>query len=117
MGAQSATGVGYGAADRLNSTKIEALAIAPTIIFTGFGESIETMPASPPAIGNVVYFPYPLPGSPDKYVVMLTSLNSGAAYIADRLENDNDDFIGFTFYSEAPGQIMYLVAKVGTKPV
>lgn len=115
MGASSVTGSGEGSAGTITGKELAILANGPSIIFTGIAEAVDSN-MSPPSVSNTVVFPYPLAGEADDYVVMLTSLNAGSVYISDRDESDTH-FTGFSFVAEAEGYVMYLVAKVGMKPV
>jgi hypothetical protein len=116
MGASSVTGVsGAGMSGKATTNELSKLANGPAIMFSGYVES-EDIVVSPPAIGNTIVFPQPLQGSSDNYVVLLTTLNGGYAYVTDMDENDDGDFIGFSFATEAECSMMYLVAKVGIKP-
>ena len=115
MAASSVTGTGPGASNKLTTTELASLANGPTICLTGYVES-EDIATSPATIGNTIVFPQVLPGSSDDYVVLLTTLNGGYAYVTDMDENDDGDFIGFSFGTEAECSMMYLVAKAGIKP-
>lgn len=115
MPATSVTGKGKGAANKPTFDEMSVAANGPIIIFTGIVEVTETV-MSPPSPSSVIVFPYPLPGGMDQYVVMLTSINAGAVYISDRDEDDDGNFTGFSIASEADGEAMYLVAKVGIRP-
>jgi hypothetical protein len=115
MGASSVTGSGAGSAGTVTSKDLAILANGPTIIFTGIAEGEENVSSPPNPAANTVVFPYALEGSADAYVVILTTINGGYAYITDRDEADGY-FTGFSFACEADGSVMYLVAKVGMKP-
>jgi len=116
MGASSVTGTGQGTAKpTTNSEEIKTISHAPTAIFAGIAVATEGI-TSPPTTGNSVTFPYPLAGGQDNYVVLLTSVNAGAVYIADRDEDGDGNFTGFSFVSEADGSVMYLIFKIATKP-
>ena len=115
MSATSVTGVGPGASNKPTTNELSALANGPSIIFTGIVASEDTV-SSPPIATNTVSFPYALEGGADNYVVMLTTINGGAVYVSDRDEDDDDNFTGFSFVTEAECDVMYLVSKVGIKP-
>jgi hypothetical protein len=115
MAATTSQGTGHGSANKETVTELSILANGPVIMFSGIVESVESL-ASPPADTNTIVFPYPLAGGMDKYVVLLTTINGGMAYVADRDEDSDGNFTGFTFVAEAECSVMYLVAKVGTKP-
>ncbi len=115
MGATSVTGVGSGTSRKLTTNELSVLANGPSIIFTGLVEATEGV-SSPPTPANFVDFPYPLAGGMDQYVVMLTTINAGSAHVADRDEDDDGNFTGFTFVAESEGTVMYLVAKIGQRP-
>lgn len=116
MTASSVTGRGTGDSNKYTSKNLAILANGPAIYVAGKVES-EDLPVSPPSIGNEVVFPNPLAGGPDHYIVMLTTQNSGYAYVDEMNENDDGDFTGFTFVTEAEGTLMYLVVKVGVRPI
>ena len=121
MGATTATGTeaGPGASNKPTTTELAIQANGPKIVFTGIVDSSgggESPPSSPPAATNTVSFPYSLIGGMDKYVILLTSVNGGDAYVSDRDEDEDGNFIGFSFVSEVEGLVMYLVAEVGVKP-
>ncbi len=114
MTATSVTGVGQGESNKPTTKELAAFAEGPSIIFTGITDATDNM-SSPPTAENTVVFPYVLAGGADAYVVMLTSINAGATYISNKAESDGN-FTGFTFVAEAEGSVMYLVAKVGSRP-
>lgn len=113
MAATSVTGVGQGDSGKYTIKDLAILANAPNIIFSGMVEASEIM--SPPSSSNTVVFPYALPGGADNYVIMLTTINAGLAYVSDRDEIEGN-FTGFSFITETDGTLMYLVVKVGSKP-
>jgi hypothetical protein len=114
MGSTSSTGKGQGASDKLSNSELGILANAPSIIFTGIIEANEGI-TSPPATSGTVTFPYPLDGPASNYVIMLTTINGGVAFVSALYENE-DSFTGFSATVEADCDLMYLVAKVGTRP-
>jgi len=115
MAATSVTGTGQGEAGKRTAGELASLAVGPSIIFSGIIEGEET-PSSPPSSAfNTVVFPYELAGGANAYVVMLTTISGGAAYVVDKDEDDGN-FIGFTFSVEQNSEVMYLVAKVGVRP-
>lgn len=116
MSASSVSGTGPGPSNKANFTDLANAANGPQIIFTGYAEATESV-SSPPGLTNTVKFPYPLPGGSSKYVVMLTSQNAGTVYVADMIEDEDENFTGFGFTPETEGQVMYLVSKVGIKPL
>lgn len=111
----SATGKGPGASNKVTTKELAALANGPTIHVTGYVES-EDLATSPPVTGNSVVFPQPLTGGYENYVVILTTLNGGYAYVTDMDENSAGNFTGFSFGTEAECSLMYLVAKAGIRP-
>lgn len=115
MGASSVTGTGVGASNKLTTTELATLANGPSIYLTGYVES-EDISLSPPSTGNTIVFPKALEGSADEFVVMLTTLNGGYAYVTDTDEDDDGNFSGFSFATEAECSLMYLIAKVGIRP-
>jgi len=125
MGASSVTGTGQGIANKPTLTDLGVASMGPQIYASGWAESTEAghgLPISPPGIGGTVTLIHPLPGLAEDYVVILTTINAGYAYIIDMddddLDDDNEDdhFVGFSFLTEAEGDVMYVVTKVGIKP-
>lgn len=115
MTASSVTGRGEGASNKPTTNELAILNNGPQIIFAGSVEGVMP-PASPPMMGmNTVSFPYPLPGNPDNYVIQLTGLNSGYAYVSARFVNASG-FTGFEFVSQASGAVMYTVMNAGIRP-
>lgn len=115
MAATTTEGTGFGQARKTAPVnEIAVLANAPTIIFTGIVAAEEEV-SSPPSASNIVTFPYVLTGDMDNYVIMLTTINAGYAYVSDRDEDSDGNFSGFSFVVESEGDVMYLVAKVGVK--
>jgi hypothetical protein len=114
MTASSATGIGLGASEKLTTNQLAILANGPSIIFAGFAEA-DTGVSSPPSEIGSVTFPYPLTDA-NKYVVLVTTINGGYAYVAARDIDDDGTFHGFTVIAEAECTYMYLVARVGAKP-
>lgn len=112
MGATSATGIGLGSAEKITATKLETFANGPSIIFAGMMQTLDSI-SSPPSNTNRVTFPYPLPGGVDKYVVMLTGINTSSVYVAVRYEDDDGNFTGFSAVSDTDGDAMYMVVKAG----
>lgn len=115
MAASSVTGTGVGSSNKVTTLELSKLANAPTIYIAGYVVS-EDLPVSPPSIGNTVVFPNPLMGGTEDYIVMLTTQNSGYAYVNDMNENDDGNFIGFSFVTESEGTLMYTVIKTGLRP-
>lgn len=113
MAAQSVTGTGTGACDKLTTKELAILATGPSILYSGTAESFEV--ASPPSGSNTVVLPKALPGAASNYVVVLTSINAGAVYITELTEEDGD-FVSFTFNAESEGSVMYIVASAGIRP-
>lgn len=117
MGATSVTGLGLGSCGKPTMKELSSLHQGPDIIFTGITAASE-VPSSPPSSGfNEVILPYVLEGGADKYVVLLTSIGGGDVFVAEMNEDDDGNLIGFTITAEADCDVMYLVAKVGTKPL
>jgi hypothetical protein len=114
MAATSLTGKGSGSSNKPTTTELGILANGPSIIFTGITEIVEL--GSPPIEATTYTFPYPLPGGKDSYVVMLTSLCGGTAYVTSREEDDDGNFTGFNAVVESTSLVQFLVAKVGVKP-
>ena len=118
--ATSVTGVsGAGTSGKYTTTELAILANGPSIFFTGIIEvdgSSSSPPSSPPSSTNTLVFPYALVGGAEHYVVLLTTLNGGAAYVTDTDEDSDGNFIGFSLIAEADCSVMYLVANAGIRP-
>ena len=104
------------AANELSKYNLESIAKAPSIIFTGYAEA-EAIYTSPPSNSSVVSFPYALTGGVDSYVILLTTINAGYAYVVERLTDRNGNFSGFSCITQYEGTVMYLVSKIGTRPL
>ncbi len=115
MGASSVTGTGVGASNKYTQRDLAILANGPSILITG--RALVEGNLSPPSNTGSVTFNTPLDGNSDNYVVMVTSINGGGAYIIDFDNNDDDNFSGFSFGvdSEEETEVMYMVAKIGVK--
>jgi hypothetical protein len=119
MTASSATGVGAGSSNKPTSGQLATLANGPKVYFSGKTSSdVSEPPSSPPSnnTGSVV-FPYSLPGGFSNYVVILTSLNGGSAYVVDYSEDEENNFTGFSFITESSCDLMYVVIDTGVRPV
>lgn len=115
MTASTTQGKGVGAAAKTFNRELTAILNGPAIYAAGVIPASETI-TSPPSSGNTVVLPTPLPGGSDSYVVMLTSLNGGSAYVTN-MEESNGFFVSFDFNSEADCDMMYLVVKKGHRMV
>lgn len=118
MGASSVTGKGVGSSNKATVKDLAIAANGPTIHLSGIINSAGmtlSPPSSPPSILNDFVFPYPLSGNATNYVVMLTTVNGGYAYVSDLNENDDGDFIGFSYVTEAECDLMYMVVSCGIK--
>lgn len=117
MGAQSVTGTGFGASNKLTTKELSSLANGPSILVAGSVElADDLLPISPPTPAATVTLTNPLPGSHENYVVIITSLNSGMVFVSDMSDNDDNNFSEFTVMGEAEGSCMYLITKAGTRP-
>lgn len=123
MGASSVTGVsGPGVAGKATTNELSQWANGPQILIAGIVAS-SGVPSSPPSEGNTVTFQHPLPGLGEEHVVILTTLNGGAAYVTDMDDHDldgddeDDHFVGFSFMTEEECDVMYIVTKVGQRPM
>ena len=114
MAASSVTGKGIGASDKPTSKELATIGNGPSILIAGTIESEGGM-SSPPSSSNTVVFPNALPGAASKYIVILTTLNGGYAYVTHKDETDGN-FVGFDFVTEADCTLMYIVTKIGSKP-
>jgi hypothetical protein len=117
MAASSVTGRGNGSVVTPNSAELASFvnSPAPYLIFTGIVEAEGSL-TSPPGYNNTVTFPYPLPGDVNDYVVILTTLNAGHAFVAYRYIDSEGKFSAFLLTAESDGQVMYMVASVGERP-
>lgn len=116
MGATSVTGQGPGSSGKFTTTQLAILANGPSILLAQYAEAI-ALPISPEAYGNEVLFPVPFPGASTNYIVHITTINGGAAWVTSMDEADGD-FIGFNFVIDALAEstVMYHVINVGIKP-
>lgn len=114
MSATSVSGRGAGDSGKLTTTGLAILANGPAIFYSGLAAA-ETTPTSPPSFAGSVTFARPLPGAVDDYVVLLTTINGGAAYVS-HLSESADNFTGFTFVAETECDVMYLVVSSGIRP-
>lgn len=112
MGATSVTGIGSGSSDKYTTTQLAILANGPSIIITQYTEAV-TLPVSPSGFGGEVEFPIGLcPGPATNYIVNLTTINGGAAWITSMTETDGN-FASFTFQTDAECFVMFQVVTVG----
>lgn len=122
MGATSTEGVGSGASEKPSINDLAIWANGPQILYSGLAESEDSEIISPPSTIGSVTLPVPLPGLAEDYCVILTTLNGGAAYIIDMDDDDldgddeDDHFVGFSFYTESACTVMYIVVQVGIRP-
>lgn len=117
MGAQSVTGTGAGASNKLTTKELSALANGPAVQIAGVVESTDSILSSPPTPGvNSVTFPRALTGGSENYIVLLTTLNGGLSYVTDMDEDANGNFSGFSFSTESECTLMYMVVKIGQRP-
>lgn len=120
MGASTVTGKGIGSSNKPTVKDLAIAANGPVIHLSGIIASAGmtlSPPSSPPSTLSTLTFPYPLTGSSADYVVMLTTLNGGYAYVSDLDENDDGDFTGFSFVTEAECDLMYMIVSCGIKPL
>lgn len=116
MGATSVTGTGPGASEKYTTKQLAILANGPSILITGYADSIEIPNVSPTAFGGTVLFPRPYyPGDSSNYIVNLTTIQGGAAFVSDMIESGGN-FIGFDFQTESECSVMFSVMNVGIKP-
>lgn len=113
MGATSVTGVGQGGSCKATTTALAIWANGPQILLSGYVET-EDVPTSPPTAEGTVIFPIAFEGGSENYIVIITSLNAGNAYVIDMAETSGN-FSGFTVTSEEEGSIMYMVVNVGIR--
>ncbi len=115
MGASSVTGVGPGGVRDLSAHQLTNFFNGPTIIFAGVVDADDGPTSSPPGYNNLVTLPYPLPGSPDDYLVILTGINTGNTYCSGKNENVDGNFWSFGIVVESGGLVQYLVVNAGLK--
>lgn len=114
MAASSVTGKGLGSSKKITTKDLASLNNAPAIYIAGVVESEEVL-VSPPTSGNEVVFPSPLAGGSENYVVILTTISGGSAYVTD-LNEVNGNFSGFEFITGTECTVMYIVVKRGIRP-
>ena len=114
MTASSVTGVGPGSSNKIGTRELAILTNGPAILMAGYVE-VEGGIASPPSALTVVTLPRPLAGGAENYIVLLTTLNGGTAYITDMGE-DGGNFTDFTITAESDCSVMYMVVKTGIRP-
>jgi hypothetical protein len=116
MGATSVTGKGTGSSEKYTTKQLAILANGPTIFIAAYAESLEIPDLSPTSFGATVLFPIPfLTGPSTNYVVHITTINGGKAYVTNMRET-NGIFVGFDFQTESVCSAMYSVMDVGIKP-
>lgn len=106
MTASSVTGVGSGSVESVSTQSLNKT----NIIFSGRAQTNDGPPISPSGYLGTCVFPVPLTGSPDSYVVVITSVNGGNVVIST-LNEDENTFIGFNFVAEFQCEIMYIVTN------
>lgn len=117
MTAASTTGTGLGVSGKPNSGQLATLSQGPSIVVAGTIASVESDITSPPTPTADVVFPEPLIGTSDDYVILLTTVNAGSAYVAVVVEDDDAGTVtGFGLVSEFEGDVMYLVVTKGIRP-
>ena len=117
MGATSVEGVGgVGLCGKLTTKELAILATGPSILVTGQATLAEDVLINPPSPSVEVVLPKALPGSYVNYAVFITSVNSGAVYIATFTNNSDGDFSEFRIIGEAEGTCMYMVTRKGVAP-
>jgi hypothetical protein len=116
MTASSVTGKGPGSSNKPTLADLSIAAGGPQIVIADVLHTSAVDNASPPASGGTVVFPTPLPGGSEKYVVNLTTVSGGLAYLVDLDENDDGDFVGFSVIVNTECDVHYMVAKKGYKP-
>lgn len=115
MSATSATGTGNGSVRQTSTSELLTnFNSPPNIIFANSIEVTNSL-SSPPSSQNTVTFPYTLQGGANNYVVILTTLNAGYAYVSSVEENSDGEFTGFTAIAESEGTLMYMVVKKGSR--
>jgi hypothetical protein len=120
MPASSTTGTGQGFTPALTNKELTNIRNQnPQIVLCGYAESLPIENASPPAEVGYVYFPYSLVGDSTHYVVMLTTIRGGNAYVVEMYEETDGDsstgigsFSGFSLTSEEECDVMYMVVKI-----
>lgn len=118
MGASSVTGTGQGSAEAITTKGLfTSLNTPPVIMLVGYVESVGGIPVSPPTIGNTVEFETPMPAGPEGYIVLLTPIGATTAYIGELFTNDDENFSGFSFFTDDECTVMYAVIQVGIRQI
>lgn len=121
MSASSTTGTGLGFSPVLTNKELTNIRNQnPQIIFCGYASATGGAESvSPPAEISDVYFPYSLDGDSTHYVVMLTTVGGGVAYVGEMHEEADGDsptgvgsFSGFSVLTTAECDVMYMIVKI-----
>lgn len=116
MAAQSVTGTGTGASNKFTTKELSALANGPSILISSCQYVYEAGITDPPSILNTVTLNPPLPGNSDNYIVVVSGVNTGPAYVAAMLDNEDGDFHQFIIMLQTEGICMYSIIKAGNRP-
>lgn len=116
MSASSATGKGNGSVKTKTTDQLASLINAPSILFAGSSDILDSGTSSPPSHVATVILPYILTGSSDNYVVIITPVNVETVYITSLNEDEDGNFSGFSVNGSGEGSIMYIVTKKGQRP-
>ena len=121
MSASSTTGTGLGFTSVLTNKELTNIRNQNSqIVFCGYATATGTdANSSPPAEISDVYLPYSLVGDSTHYVVMLTTIGGGVAYVGEMYEEADGDsptgvgsFSGFSVVTEYECDVMYMVLKI-----
>jgi hypothetical protein len=116
MTASSVTGKGTGASRKITTTELSSLALGPSILVAGKIDVEETILASPPSGGALVYLPTPLPGGHDNYAVILTAVNVDSIYVGALINDADGRFSAFSIVSSGEGSVFYIIVNKGSRP-
>lgn len=113
MSATSVTEVGLGASGNDTKSILNTLNSLPKIVKVGEGEivdgEVESSPPSNPSV--LITFDPVLPLSKDNYVIMLTTISGGVAYVTDKTNDADGKFESFEAMCETECTVMYAVIE------
>jgi len=114
MTAQSVTGTGTGASNKVTTKELSRFAVGPNIVIAASHTAKIVSNISPPGNGGLVTLPTTLMGSPSNYMIVF---NDNNIYVADTNVDDKGNFIAFTCYGASyEGQEFdYMIIKKGVR--
>lgn len=116
MGASSVTGTGNGSANNKTTKELSILTRGHQIVEAGRVTSVPGL-LSPPSPAAVVKFSKPLPGSYNNYAIIMTPINGQSVWVATFLEDEDNNFSGFTCNSTEECDVMFIVVKIGAQVI